>query len=119
MLTSKQRAALSALANSENTLFQIGKSGITPALIEQTDSALEARELINQAKGYTDAEAASYLAEAKKSICGLEAIEEKNVLDFARLYKAYADVTLEAGGLSIREAVTEVRRLITRKMADV
>ncbi len=46
MLTSKQRAALSALANSENTLFQIGKSGITPALIEQTDSALEARELI-------------------------------------------------------------------------
>ena len=45
-LTSKQRAQLRGLANGIGTIIQIGKDGIGENLIKQTDSALEARELI-------------------------------------------------------------------------
>lgn len=45
-LTSKQRAQLRGLANSMQTILQIGKDGIGEALIKQADDALEARELI-------------------------------------------------------------------------
>lgn len=53
--------------------------------------SIEARELIDNAKAYTDDDIAPYLADAKSKICGLDKIDEKNVLDFARLYKAYAE----------------------------
>ena len=46
MLTSKQRARLRAYANKVETILQIGKDGISENLIQQADSALEARELI-------------------------------------------------------------------------
>ncbi len=46
MLNSKQRAQLRALANSIETIFQIGKSGINEQLIRQVDETLEVRELI-------------------------------------------------------------------------
>lgn len=46
MLTSKQRAKLKGLASREDTILQVGKGGIGPALIQQVDSALTARELI-------------------------------------------------------------------------
>ena len=45
-LTSKQRAQLRALANSIDTILQVGKDGIGENLIKQADDALEARELI-------------------------------------------------------------------------
>lgn len=45
-MTSKQRAYLRGLANSIDAIFQVGKGGISPALIKQVDDALEARELI-------------------------------------------------------------------------
>ena len=45
-LTSKQRAQLRALANSIDTILQIGKDGIGENLVKQADDALEARELI-------------------------------------------------------------------------
>ena len=45
-MTSKERAALRAQANSLEPLFQVGKGGINDALIAQTDDALRARELI-------------------------------------------------------------------------
>lgn len=45
-MTSKQRASLRAQANSLDAVFQVGKGGISEALIKQTDDALTARELI-------------------------------------------------------------------------
>ena len=45
-LTSKQRAALRSLANPLPALFQVGKLGITPELVQAVDEALEARELV-------------------------------------------------------------------------
>ena len=45
-MTSKERAALRAQANSLEPLFQVGKGGITENMTEQIGNALEARELI-------------------------------------------------------------------------
>lgn len=46
MLTSKQRAYLRSLANGIDTIFQVGKGGISDEMCRQLDAALEARELI-------------------------------------------------------------------------
>ena len=46
MLTSKQRAQLRGMANSMDTILQIGKDGINDNTIKQVDDALSARELI-------------------------------------------------------------------------
>ncbi len=46
MLTSKQRAYLRGMANSLDSIFQVGKNGVTPELRDAVDKALEARELI-------------------------------------------------------------------------
>ena len=46
MLTSKQRAKLRGLASMEDTIFQLGKEGITENFLKAVDTALAARELI-------------------------------------------------------------------------
>lgn len=46
MLNSKQRAYLRGLSNKIDPIFQIGKGGVSPEIIEALDEALEARELI-------------------------------------------------------------------------
>ena len=46
MLNSKQRAKLRGLASVEDTIFQLGKEGITENFIKAVDTALAARELI-------------------------------------------------------------------------
>jgi RNA-binding protein len=46
MLTSKQRANLRSLANDMETILQVGKEGLGPALLKQIDDALTAREMI-------------------------------------------------------------------------
>ena len=46
MLNSRQRAQLKGMANSMDTIFQVGKGGINDQLIKQVADALEARELI-------------------------------------------------------------------------
>ncbi len=46
LLTSKQRAYLKALANTEEPIIQIGKDGISDGTIGLVDEALTARELI-------------------------------------------------------------------------
>ena len=66
--------------------------------------SVESRELINLAKSFTEEEIDPYYKDAAKRINGLENIALKNVSDFARLYKAYADYTKEkrVGALSSR-----------------
>lgn len=46
MITTKQRAQLRALANTMDTILQVGKGGISETLLKQVDDALTARELI-------------------------------------------------------------------------
>ena len=46
MLTSKQRAFLRSLANTESAIFQIGKGGINENFIKQLVDALEKREIV-------------------------------------------------------------------------
>lgn len=68
MITSKQRAYLRSLSNNLDTIFQIGKGGITEETCQQLANALEARELIKARvldnSGYTAKEAAAEIAEA-------------------------------------------------------
>lgn len=59
--------------------------------------AIEARELIDAAKGYTDEECAEYLERSRCAMCGLENTPEKNRLDYARLYKSYSDYVQKNG----------------------
>lgn len=46
MLTSKQRSYLRALANNEEPIFQVGKSGVTDMMVAELRNAIEAHELI-------------------------------------------------------------------------
>lgn len=46
MINSKQRAYLKSLANNINPIFQIGKSGITPEIIEAVSLSIDKREII-------------------------------------------------------------------------
>ena len=68
MLTSKQRAYLRSLSQNLDTIFQIGKGGITEEICLQINNALEARELIKARvldnSGYTAREAAEEIADA-------------------------------------------------------
>ena len=71
-MTGKERAAFRAKANSLEPLFQIGKGGISEALIKQTDDALRARELIKvkvllESSPETPRQVADALSEATKA----------------------------------------------------
>lgn len=57
--------------------------------------SVEARELIDKAKAYSDEEVSDYLQDASKRTVGLDRTPEKNRLDFARLYKAYREFITE------------------------
>lgn len=59
--------------------------------------AIEARELIDIAKGYSDDECREYLDKSACAMCGLEKTPEHNLKDYARLYKAYSDYVREKG----------------------
>ena len=53
--------------------------------------AIEARELIDAAKAFSDADCAEYLEKTIRATCGFDKTPERNRLDHARLYKAYSD----------------------------
>lgn len=67
MLTSKQRAYLRSLSNGLDTIFQVGKGGVSDEMCKQLDAALEARELIKiktlDNSDYSAREAAEEIAE--------------------------------------------------------
>lgn len=44
--TSKQRSYLKGLASTEDAIFQIGKSSVTPQMVQAVSDALEKRELV-------------------------------------------------------------------------
>lgn len=71
MLTSKQRAYLRGLANSMDTIFQVGKGGVPETLVAQVDDALRAREMIKikvlENSLYSAREAAEELAQKTSS----------------------------------------------------
>lgn len=68
MITSKQRSYLRAMSQQLDTIFQVGKSGISEEMCLQISNALEARELIKlrvlDNSGYTAKEAANEIADA-------------------------------------------------------
>ena len=66
--------------------------------------SIEARELIDTAKSYTDEEVKAFLDDANKRMVGLDKIAPKNVSDFARLYKSYYEYVQKnnIGALSSR-----------------
>lgn len=68
--------------------------------------SMEARELIEKAKNVSDSEAFAYYEWASEIIAGLNltSLPEKNVYDFARLFKVYYEYTKEnnIGALSSR-----------------
>ena len=82
-LTSKQRAQLRGLANTLDTIVQVGKDGISENLIKQVDDALEARELIKcrvlENSMLTAREACAELSVATRSE-GVQVIGTKFVL---------------------------------------
>lgn len=90
MLTSKQRAYLRGLANSYETLFQIGKGGITENLIKQTDTALEARELIKLRCLETAGISAKTAAETLAAACRANVVQV--IGSKLILYRPAADV---------------------------
>lgn len=67
MITTKQRAHLRGLANSIETIAQIGKGGLSDATVALCDDALTARELVKmrvlETAPQSAREAASELAE--------------------------------------------------------
>ena len=75
MINSKQRAQLRAMANSIDTIVQIGKGGITENVVSQVSGALSTRELIKgrvlEASGLTAREAADILCEE----CGADTVQ--------------------------------------------
>lgn len=66
--------------------------------------SIESRELIDKAKGFSDDEVIPYIERAEKSIVCLDSIPQKNIFDFARLFKAYDEYIKEnnIGALSSR-----------------
>ncbi|MBP3216961.1 MAG: fucose isomerase [Lachnospiraceae bacterium] len=57
--------------------------------------SVEARELIRTAQSYTEEEVREELEQTGRELRGLENMPEKNVQDFARLYRAYRDYVRE------------------------
>ena len=55
--------------------------------------AIEARELIDKAKAYTDEECDEYLEKTRKRVVGLDSVPVERQRDHARLYKAYDEYT--------------------------
>ncbi len=76
-MTSKQRAMLRAMANEYQPIIYIGKEGVTEALLQDADAALEARELV---KGSIGRNAEIDLKEAVAQLCSALGAEPVQVI---------------------------------------
>ena len=89
MLTSKQRAYLRALANPLSTTQQIGKDGVTDAVVRQAAVELKVKELIKLRVLET---APVTVREASEQLClALEAEPVQCIGSRLVLYKRSAD----------------------------
>lgn len=75
MLNSKQRAQLRGMANRLETIFQVGKGGVSDNLIKQTDEALTVRELIKLRALETSPEGAREAAEKIAAAVGADVVQ--------------------------------------------
>ena len=75
MLTSKQRSQLKSIAQNEDTIIMVGKSGVNETLRASVNDALKAREIVKgrvlENSMLTPREACEQLAEA----CGAEPVQ--------------------------------------------
>lgn len=58
--------------------------------------SIEARELINRAKSYTDEECEEFVKRSDEAMTGLDATPDERIKDHARLYKAYTEFVSES-----------------------
>ncbi|MCM3756935.1 ribosome assembly RNA-binding protein YhbY [Sporosarcina aquimarina] len=75
MLTSKQKSFLRSEAHHLQPIFQIGKSGLTDAIIKQIEEALEARELIKVSVLQNCEQDKEEIAEVLSEQPGLEVVQ--------------------------------------------
>lgn len=75
-MDSKQRAQLKSQANTLPTLFQVGKGGMSDALVAQTEDAFRTRELIKlKALLETVPQPPKEIAEILAQRCGAEVVQ--------------------------------------------
>ncbi|MBQ8928429.1 MAG: ribosome assembly RNA-binding protein YhbY [Oscillospiraceae bacterium] len=75
MLTSKQRAYLRGIASGYETIFQVGKGGISDNLITQVNDALKKRELIKLRVLDNSMLTAREAAEALAQACSADVVQ--------------------------------------------
>ena len=76
MITTKQRAYLRSLANGINAILQVGKEGVTDALVANVSEALEAREIVKVSVLETaPLSSKEAIAEVMTKIPGTEAVQ--------------------------------------------
>ncbi|EGQ27608.1 ribosome assembly RNA-binding protein YhbY [Mammaliicoccus sciuri] len=75
MLTGKQKRFLRSEAHHLQPLFQIGKSGLTEAILAQIDEALEARELLKVSVLQNCEEDKNEIAERIGAFKGIEVVQ--------------------------------------------
>lgn len=74
MLNSSQRARLRGMANSLDTILQVGKGGITDNVVSQASDALTARELIKGRVLDSSMLSAREAADELARLCGAETV---------------------------------------------
>ncbi len=74
-MTSKERANLRSMANSLQSILQIGKNGVSDNTIKQIDDALEARELIKITVLETSGEDVRELAHEVAKLVNAEVVQ--------------------------------------------
>lgn len=113
-MTGKERAQLRAQANTMETLFQVGKAGLTATLEKQVDDALRARELIKlrvlETAPVSVREAADSLAQATQAQV-IQVIGTKLVL-----YRENTELKENAG--KKEKAKKKVKAVRTAKAKD-
>ena len=118
-LTSKQRAQLRGLANTLDTILQVGKEGITENLVKQADDALEARELI---KCRVLENSMLTAREACRELCVLTRSEPVQVIGtkfvlYRRSHTVPADKRIELVGTVARKKTVKAEPAKTAKPA--